>query len=159
MYDRCLSRARGVALSKARGFSLPEAMAVLAIVALAAMVSVGSFRSLLAPLRRADEQLQALLIQTRARAMVTTTPHRVRAATTGALVVEHALTCGSESWANDSRLGLVLPEGVTLTEDAWEVCFDSRGMASVNLILTLHHPRDGERAIEVLRGGTLRRQG
>lgn len=159
MYDRCLSRARGVALSSASGFSLPEAMAVLVIIALAATVTVGSFRSMLAPLRRADEQLEALLVQTRARAMVTTTPHRVRAATTGALVVEHALTCSSESWNADPRLGLVLPDGVTLTEDSWNICFDTRGMASVNMVLTLHHPRDGERDIEVLRGGTLRRLG
>jgi len=88
--------------------------------------------------------------------MVTTTPHRVRAVSREVLVVESALSCSA-------RAGPTTPHSTEAPlqrqpdTDGWSICFDSRGLASANMTLTLEHPRDGSRRIEVLRGGTLRR--
>ena len=51
---------------------------------------------------------------------------------------------------------LNLPQGVTLTDTSWSVCFSSRGISSDNVVLTLQHDVYGSEQVEVLLGGTTR---
>ena len=53
-------------------------------------------------------------------------------------------------------MDLRLPDGVALDDTSWSICFDTRGLASENLVLTIDHPRYEPRSIEVLKGGTVR---
>lgn len=146
---------RHAASHSARGVTLPELLVVLAILALTLVASVAAFGSLLAPVRRGAELVESLLLQARARAMVTTSAQRVHPADAGTLVVEHAASCASETWTPEPELGVDLPRGVRLAEIDWSVCFDSRGIASDNIELTV---TDGERRshLEILAGGAVR---
>ena len=43
-----------------------------------------------------------------------------------------------------------------MTDSAWVVCFNARGISSNNLTVTLSHPDRGSRQVEVLLGGATR---
>jgi hypothetical protein len=51
---------------------------------------------------------------------------------------------------------LNLPDGVTLADTGWSVCFSSRGISSDNVVITLQHDVYGSEQVEVLLGGTTR---
>lgn len=141
----------------AAGFGMAEMLVVLTLLGLLAGAAALNLRPLEAPLRTAAEEVEALFRQTRARALATTTPHRVRPIAAGALVVERSTSCAGASWDEVPALALELPREVGFDATAWSVCFDARGLASTNLTLTLSHPPSGQRRLEVLLGGTLRR--
>lgn len=143
-------------LHTASGFSLPEALAVLAVLAITATLGAASLQALLSPLRRGSEHVEALFMQVRAKAMVTTHAHRIRPSSGGSLVVEYAPSCEAAAWTLDLQMKLQLPDAVAFEESGWSVCFSNRGIASENLFLTLVHHSYGQRRLEVLRGGSLR---
>ena len=55
-----------------------------------------------------------------------------------------------------SGMALDLPQGVTLTDTSWNVCFSSRGISDGNVVIKLQHDRYGSTGVEVLVGGTTR---
>ena len=109
-----------------------------------------------APLVTAGQNMEGLFRQTRAIAMTNTTAHRIRPKNDHELMVEHASSCAAADWTELRHLELELPDDVTLDATDWMVCFSSRGLASDNVVVTMHHPRNGTRTLEVLLGGMLR---
>lgn len=144
------------AMGAAAGVSLVEMLVVMAVMATVLGLSAISFDSMEAPVRRGSDMLLGEFRQARALAMATTTSHRVRPTSARQIVVESAPSCSAVSWTAESRLDLELPDQVTLTDTAWQVCFDTRGMASANLVATLTHPRYKSKSVEVLLGGAAR---
>ncbi len=140
----------------AAGTSLVEMLVVLAVMVTVLGLGAVSFDAVEAPVRRGADLLLGELRQARALAMSTTTAHRVRPTTASQLVVERAPSCAAISWTPEPRLDVDLPDQVTLTQQDWQVCFDTRGLASTNLVATLDHPRYASRSIEVLLGGASR---
>ena len=49
-----------------------------------------------------------------------------------------------------------LPGEVTFQGDAWTLCFDSRGIASAQMIITMKDGDGAYRQLEIMRGGILR---
>lgn len=143
-------------LGRAAGVTLVEALVVLAVLGIATVIGAISFDALEAPVKRGRDLVAGAFEQARASAMATTTAHRVRAVTDRLLVVEDAPTCSSGSWTVDHRRDVRLPDLVTLGESPFSVCFDSRGVASTNLVVSLNHPRYATRSLEVLMGGAVR---
>jgi hypothetical protein len=43
-----------------------------------------------------------------------------------------------------------------MSSTSWQVCFSSRGVSGNNTTVTLQHPSNGSRRVEVLVGGTTR---
>lgn len=140
----------------AAGTSLVEALAVLAVLAVLLGMAAVSLDPLETPVRRGSDLLMGALRQARATAMATTTAHRLRPLTNRLLIVEHAPSCSSGAWTEDPKLDIELPDQVTLDDAGWTVCFDTRGTASANLLLTLEHPRYESEIVEVLMGGAVR---
>jgi hypothetical protein len=88
--------------------------------------------------------------------MATTSAHRVSPSDASNLAVEYANTCSDTTWTTDGNMELKLPDGVTMSDTSWSVCFSSRGISLNNVTVTLGHTKYGTRDIEVLLGGTTR---
>ena len=108
------------------------------------------------PLRNGARLVEGLIKQTRAKAAATMTVHRVRPLSGARLIVEHAASCSAGTWTYDPDLDIELPDGVTLTDTSWTICFGNRGTALANETLTLTHAEAGEQQLEVLMGGVVR---
>ena len=138
------------------GWSMVELL--VAMVVLTVLLGFGAvyLRPLERPLENAGGLLEGFVGQAQARAIASTKVHRVRPITADSLVVEHAESCSAGAWVLDPELRLELPRDVALAATDWSVCFDSRGIASDNIVVTLNHPDHEPVQLEVLKGGTLR---
>ncbi len=142
--------------SAAAGVGMVELLSVLALVGVSVGMMVAYLKPVEAPLQTGGNSLVALMEQTRARSISTTQAHRVRPLDAETAIVEVADNCSSVAWTLDPAIDLDLPDLVTLTATDWSVCFNSRGLSSENLVITLQHPDRGSRRLELLRGGVLR---
>jgi len=138
-----------------RGMTLVEVLVVVVLIAVALGVSFVYFNGLAAPVQTAGELVEGMLQHTRSRAMVTTTPHRLRPIDSTTLVVESGASCSSGPWTLEPDLQLDLPDGVVVSDTTWDVCFVTRGASTTNQIITLNHPEQGSQQIEVLLGGAV----
>jgi hypothetical protein len=138
------------------GSSMLELLAVLAIMGIGLGIGALYLRPIEAPLRSGGQLLEGMFKQARAKAIATTTAHRVRPFDDRTLVAELASSCSDLAWTVDPRMEVELPEGVTLDATAWSVCFNSRGTSSLNVVVTLEHPDQGQQTLEVLLGGSVR---
>lgn len=143
-------------MKRQAGYSLIEALTVVALLGLAAGSAPLFLRRAEAPLDNGFSLTEAFLRRARARAVATTSACRVTPAGRGRLVVSHAATCGALAWTAEDDLALDLPRGVTLDDDTWSLCFDGRGLSNENRVIALSHPDYGTRSIEVLLGGATR---
>ena len=138
------------------GATLIEALVVLAIIGIAVGTSVLSLRPLASPIDTGTTLLDGFFRQARLNAIATTSAYRVSAATNNRLMAASASSCSATTWTTDPRLSLTLPNSVTMTSTSWQVCFSSRGITGSNVNVTLQHPTNGSRTVEVLVGGTSR---
>ncbi len=137
------------------GATLVELLVVVGLLAVAVAIVVVSFEAMATPLRSGGEMVRGALRQTRARAIATTTPHRLRPVSSTTLVVESAGSCSAGPWTLEPRSELVLPHGVSLADTAWSVCYGSRGVAEQSRTITLAHADGESRQLEVLLGGAV----
>ncbi len=143
-------------VGRAAGVTMIEMLIVLALLAIG-MVVVGSrLGAFERPLLTASQEIDAVIRETRARAMSTTSALRIRPINDSSLAVERALACGSATWTEEPRLAIDLPRDVTFTATDWEICYSSRGLTATNTRVTLTHPVQGSREVEVLLGGSAR---
>lgn len=138
------------------GMTLVEILAVLAIISLAVGVAVVQLRPLEAPLDTATSQVEGLCREARLSAIASTSAYRLSPDGHGGILAEHAASCSSTTWTLDSRMGLTLPSGVSMTPSSWTACFSSRGISSTGLTIALAHSQYGTRSVEILVGGTTR---
>jgi prepilin-type N-terminal cleavage/methylation domain-containing protein len=154
--SRATRSSREVTRSESAGFSLPEALVVVAIVALVVGAATLHLKPMEAPVKSAALLVEGLVKQTRAKSMSTTSSYRLRPFTDRTLVVEYASSCSDGAWTLDPRMELDLPRGVTLSDTDWSVCFNSRGTASDNVVLSLEHSDHAAQGLEILMGGAVR---
>ena len=136
--------------------TLVELLAVVAVMGSALVAFALYLQPMEAPLDEATNRLEGLFRVARVRGLATTSAYRVSPDGAGGLRGDYANNCTSATWTRDRALDLELPDEVTLTDTTWAVCFSSRGLASVNTVITMTHPRFGDRQVEVLLGGATR---
>lgn len=139
-----------------RGSSLVELLVVLAITAIAVGAASLYLRPFEAPVLTAAAELEGLLRQARARALATTSACRVMPVGANALRIECAASCAATTWTGEPGRSLELPNGVIMINTGWEACFNSHGLSSANLKITLVHHEYRSRQVEVLLGGAAR---
>ena len=139
-----------------RGFTLSELLVVLAIMGLSATIGSLYLDPMTTPIESGAIQLEGFFRQARLQAMATTSAHRVSPSDSSNLMVESAGTCSDTTWTTEGDLRLELPDGVSMSDATWSVCFSSRGISANNLTVTLEHDLYGSRQVEVLLGGTTR---
>jgi prepilin-type N-terminal cleavage/methylation domain-containing protein len=143
-------------MKRARGFTLSEVLVCLAIMGMSATIGSLYLDPMTTPIESGSIQLEGFFRQARLRAMATTSAHRISPTDSSNLAVEYAGTCSDTTWTTDGDMELELPNGVTMSDATWSVCFSSRGISLNNVTVTLAHSTYGTRQVEVLLGGTTR---
>ena len=143
-------------MHKNQGFTLIELLIVLGIFGIVMGIAAMNLRPLSGDLQAAANEVAGTFKQARARAMVTTSAHRITPSASGEqLIVESASECKSNNWTNNARLTRTLREKVKLDNTNWQVCFDSRGLAENAPTFSLSD-RDGKTInMRVFLGGTV----
>jgi type IV fimbrial biogenesis protein FimT len=136
------------------GFSLIELLVTLGIVGIALGIGLMYLAPLLAPVDEAAIELEGVFRHARARALATTSAYRVRPDSATGVRSDTAENCTGGTWTPESTLAF--PRQVTMTDTSWSVCFNSRGLASTDLVVTLTHPEYQTRQVEVMLGGAAR---
>lgn len=138
------------------GISILEVLVVIAILGLSITVAAVTLEPLETPLEASVTLTEGFFREARLGAIATTSAHRVQPDDAYRLGVQQATSCSGPTWTTVPDMKLNLPEGVTLTDTGWSVCFSSRGISSDNVVLTLQHDVHGSEQVEVLLGGTTR---
>jgi len=138
------------------GLTLIEALVLLALIGILVAVASLALRPLQSPVDTATALLEGFLRQARLNAIASTSACRVSPGASNRLVAATASSCSATTWSAVSSMNLTLPTGVSMSPSSWVVCFSSRGVSGNNVIVTLQHPSNGSRKVEVLVGGTTR---
>ncbi len=138
------------------GVTLIEMLVVLAIVGIVVAVALMTLRPLESPVDTATNELEGFLRQARLNAIATTSAYRVTPGTPNRLTAARASACSATTWTTDTKMTQRLPVGVAMSPTNFLVCFSSRGISNNNVMVTLTHPTNGSRRVEVLVGGTTR---
>jgi hypothetical protein len=136
--------------------SLTEVLVVLLVLSIVLGASALALRPLESPIDTGTTLLEGFLRQARLNAIATTRAYRVTASAPNRVGAASASSCAATTWTTDPKLSLTLPTAVTMTSTSWQVCFSSRGISGTNVLVTLQHPTNGSRKVEVLLGGTTR---
>ncbi len=142
-------------------FTLIELIVVLALVAITVGISALALRPFANELSGADQIVSGAFKQARAKAMATTSAFRFVFRSTTELEVESAVGCADVGgWTVAPGFEVELPAGTMITSpvvlpDTVLVCFNSRGFASQNLLLTIQDNDGRSRTIEVFLGGAV----
>lgn len=136
--------------------TLIEALVVLALIGIILAVAALTLRPLESPVDTATSLMEGFLRQARLNAIASTKAYRVTPGTSSRLAAASASSCSATTWTSETSMSLTLPSGVTMSPSSWQVCFSSRGVSGNNVIVTLQHPTNGSRRVEVLVGGTTR---
>ena len=143
-------------MNKHQGFTLVELLIVLGIFGIVMGIAAMNLRPLSGDLQAAANEVAGTFKQARARAMATTSAHRVAPNAAGdSLIVEVAQDCTSTNWTTNDRLTRNLREQVTLERTDWLVCFNSRGLAESGPTFDLSSREGKTINIRVFLGGTV----
>ena len=143
-------------MHKNQGFTLIELLIVLGIFGVVMGIAAMNLRPLSGDVQAAANEVAGTFKQARARAMVTTSAHRVVPSAAGdQLTVEFAPTCDANVWTTNDRLTRNLREKVKLTRTDWSVCFDTRGLAQDAPVFGLEGPEGKTINVRVFLGGTV----
>jgi len=143
-------------MGRQSGMTLVELLVALAILGLGLTASTMYLKSTDNPLKTGSVLLEGSLREARLMAIAETAAYRLVPQGTRAVRMEHAGTCGDTTWLDAPVPSVPMPDGVTIVTEGWVVCFNSRGISSDNVVVTLSHEDFGTRQVEVLLGGTTR---
>lgn len=138
------------------GVTILEVLVIVAILGLSLGVAALNVEPLETPLQAGVTLTEGFFREARLSAIASTSAYRVQPDSSSRLGVQEALSCSGPTWTTVPNMKLNLPEGVTLADTGWSVCFSSRGISSDNVVLTLQHDMYGSEQVEVLLGGTTR---
>lgn len=164
-----------------KGFTLIEIMTVLAIAGILAAMSAPFIKFGVNPLRDNTNRFAGNFKLIRIKAMAETSAYRVGQPSSTQLIVERAASCFDTTWTvapsftaedlslaeaediqgiaknEDIQIVAATVNGVVVTPPTnWKICYNSQGIADVNLVLTLKDIKTSkQRQIEVFRGGAV----
>lgn len=156
------SSERGRATTR-HGFTLLELLVIVSMIGLLLTIAAPNFRGLGYDLESAARETAGYFRLVRAQAITTTSAYRVVVASDTRLRAEFARTCTEpdELWEEDRRHSLQLREqtflqGAEIQPEAVLLCFNTRGLADANPVLTVRKLGGDAFEVEVFLGGGVR---
>ncbi|MBX7138177.1 MAG: GspH/FimT family pseudopilin [Oligoflexia bacterium] len=138
------------------GFSVIELIVTLGMSSVLTGMAIMNLKDLDDPLKNGAEQMTSFMRVVRARAISSTRAYTVFPVSNGQLAARYADTCSNGATTPDTSMTLEFPTGARLTDTAWDICFNSRGLPDGNLAVELRDS-DGEyKTVEVFLGGGVR---
>jgi prepilin-type N-terminal cleavage/methylation domain-containing protein len=154
-----------------QGFTLTEVLVTLAISGTLTAIAAPTIRFGSDPLKDTSSRLVSNLKLLRAKAVSQTSAYRLQAvpsaAGTPVLSIERATLCSDTVWTADPsfaaedtlldpqvQLSQVTANGQTRPVDRWSICYNSRGLATQNVVLTLRDEQHGQ-IVTVFPGGAI----
>ena len=152
-----------------RGLTLLELLILIAVLGIVFMIAALDVRPLHNEARSAANELASAVRLTRARAMATTSAHRLSVGTPSELRMEAAIACDDAAgWAEETRFVTALSGSAELTRvsptgldadfaDAATgdvlLCFDPRGLADASPTVELRDARGRTALVDIYAGG------
>jgi prepilin-type N-terminal cleavage/methylation domain-containing protein len=143
-------------MQRQTGSTLIELLAVITVMGIAMGAATVYLQPASAPTDTGAVLLEGFFRLARARAAATTSACRVSASAPGEIIAEQADSCSATTWTADDEMVLALPQGVTVSDTTWSICFSPRGTADAAVTVTVQHPQAAAEQVEVVLGGTAR---
>jgi prepilin-type N-terminal cleavage/methylation domain-containing protein len=158
--------------SSRTGFTLAEVMVTVAVLGIMTAIAAPTIRFGSNPLKDTSNRIAGNLKLLRAKAMSQTSAYRLQAVPgiapgTVALEMKRATLCSDTVWTADPTFvteDTLLDRQVQISQvtlnsqlkpiDSWSICYNGRGLATQNLVLTLRDDRSGQ-TITVFPGGAV----
>ena len=161
-------------MASTRGMTLPEVLAVVIIIGVLAAIAAPTLKFGTRPLQDTTNRFAGNFKLNRAKAMAQTSAYRIRPTSSTQFVIERANSCAATTWAQapgfadedlkfdkDIQLSAASVNGTAVASPytAWNLCYNSRGIADKDLVITLLNTKDSKTTqIEVFPGGTVQIQ-
>ncbi|MDD2941414.1 MAG: prepilin-type N-terminal cleavage/methylation domain-containing protein [bacterium] len=139
------------------GFTMVELAVVLGLGAILMGAGVSNLHSLSNTLENSASQVASHFKLVRAKAVSNTSAYIVRPASAFRIEVLEADNCSDAAPVKDEAMTLNLPNGAVITDTAWEVCFNSRGLPDRSLAISLLDNDLQTRDVEIFLGGAIRK--
>lgn len=133
-----------------------ELVAVVGVMTLLLLIAVSNLKELNRPLLNGTAHVTSYLKQVRAKALTATSAYEIYPLSPTELRARFANSCNATEFTDDPLLTLTMPDGAVIVESEWTVCFNSRGLASDNVTISVQDLDLQQRQVEVLLGGSVR---
>lgn len=142
-------------LHRESAFTLMEMLVVLVLMGVLMGVAVSSLSELASPQNAAAMEVMSFLKRARAKAISSTRAYEVVALTSQRLISRYAATCASAEKTQDNLLTLSLPETASITNIAWTICFEARGISRSAVDIPIRD-MENTKTVQVVLGGAVR---
>ena len=120
-----------------RAYSVTDLIVALAMIAILGAMAVPDFKTFSEPLPDAKTELLVHLKMVRAKAIEKKTPYSIFPGNESTLRVITNAVCGGAATGSDTTLDFILPKGVKFAHTNWALCYTSKGIPTVNLVIEL----------------------
>lgn len=130
-------------------------MVVLGIITVLSGIAVINLRKFDQSSTNAANQIASLIKSSRAYGMTSTVTVQIKPVNTTRIQVTAAASCSTTTRTNIPELALTLPDGATLNDTTWSLCYTSRGISRDSLdVLVRDYTRT--RTVQIVLGGGVR---
>ena len=137
-----------------RGYTLLELLITVSLVGVLMCMAIFNFKALQNPADNGAAQLASFFKVIRAKALASTLAYTVTPQSATRIITTRAGTCeGAQT--DDPTQTLTLPEGSSLVEQAWSICYNPRGLSNSSADIHIQDS-DRTRLVQVVLGGGVR---
>ena len=139
------------------GFTLIELLVAVVILGILGSIAAFNFSELANPAVNGASELAGFIRRARAKALASTMAYTIKPSASNKVITTYAPTCSTTDQTIDNILTLTLPTSAYLTQTAWSICFNTRGLSdsSANIIVQDDFT---QKTVQVVLGGGVRVQ-